>query len=157
MSSKTLAKESTCTKFSTKEERTITGMALFFICFRNSEDESTSVPQYRILLRGRTSSNDKHVLFLRSFDIWLVTDRMEDASPHKRNKSKIARLRILGKHFSDITIHDQRIDDTSKGSKEINSIHSKFQEPTIKAVRYGESPQNTVESCMHEGSGMSNL
>ena len=29
---------------------------LFFICFRNSENESTSVSQYRILLRGRTSS-----------------------------------------------------------------------------------------------------
>ena len=160
-SSKTLAKESPCPEFATKEERTVTGMALFFTCIRNSEDESTSVPQYCILLRGRKDivnahllcwlcreckcialknsescsikifraasgsggrttilkpqhlymdflskglgkilspkeiAHDKVVLFLRGFDIRLVTDRMEDASPHKRNESKITRLSIL--------------------------------------------------------------
>ena len=50
------------------------------------------------ILSTKEIAHDKHVLFLfRSFDIWLVTDRMEDAKPHKRNKSKIATLSILGK------------------------------------------------------------
>jgi hypothetical protein len=40
-------------------------------------------------------AHDKHILFLRSIDIWLVTNSMENAGPHKRNKSKIARLSIL--------------------------------------------------------------
>ena len=51
-------------------------------------------------------AHDKHVLFLRSFDIWLVADGMEDPSPHKPNKSKITRLGILGDHFSEITFCD---------------------------------------------------
>ena len=49
------------------------------------------------MLSPKEIAHDKKVLFLRSFDIRLVTDRMEDASPHKRNKSKITGLSILEK------------------------------------------------------------
>ena len=49
---------------------------------------------------------------------------------------------LKGRNLADL--HDLRIDDTSIGGKKFNQIRNKFQELTIKAVRYGESPQNTV-------------
>ena len=49
---------------------------------------------------------------------------------------------LIDQNLADL--RDLRIDDTSKGGKEFNKIRNEFQELTIKAVRYGESPQNTV-------------
>ena len=49
---------------------------------------------------------------------------------------------LIDQNLADL--HDLRIDDTSTEGKEFNQIRNKFQELTIKAVRYGESPQNTV-------------